>query len=113
MSERARTPRRRPAASASGRARELFETHPLLVGVLGFAGGFLLGSLLPRTPREDRLLGPLRDDLKATGLRYGEEMTAQARAYAEEAMQRQAGRRDPDGDDTGPKPQSDADRAAG
>jgi ElaB/YqjD/DUF883 family membrane-anchored ribosome-binding protein len=41
--------------------RSTMEEQPLLMGAMGIALGALLGSLLPRTDREDQLLGDARD----------------------------------------------------
>lgn len=65
------------------RPRGLLRSHPLSIAVLGFAGGFLAGALLPPTRPEDRVLGPLRDDAAARGLRKGEALARDLRAAAE------------------------------
>lgn len=41
----------------------MLEEQPLVVGVLGVAIGTLLGAALPRTRREDEMMGHTRDDL--------------------------------------------------
>ncbi|HLT90156.1 MAG TPA: DUF3618 domain-containing protein [Woeseiaceae bacterium] len=46
----------------------LLEEQPLLVGALGVALGAAIGAALPRTEREDRLMGEARDSA-AEGLR--------------------------------------------
>lgn len=49
------------AAQASSMAKERFEEQPLLLGVLGLLVGALIGATLPKTRREQRMLGPARD----------------------------------------------------
>ena len=48
------------------RAREgfnsLIEEQPLILGALGLALGAAIGAALPRTEKEDRLMGKMRDD---------------------------------------------------
>lgn len=41
----------------------MVEEQPLLIGALGLAVGTLLGAALPRTQREDEMMGEARDDL--------------------------------------------------
>lgn len=41
----------------------IVEEQPLLIGALGLAVGTLLGAALPRTQREDEMMGEARDDL--------------------------------------------------
>lgn len=60
--------------------------NPLLVGIVGLAGGLLLGSLLPRTRQENRVIGPYADELRDQGLRYAREMTHRGRDYVQAAL---------------------------
>lgn len=50
----------------SGAARRMPRENPLLFGLAGLAIGAAIGAILPHTRREDRLLGPQRDDLFET-----------------------------------------------
>ncbi|WP_119168207.1 hypothetical protein [Algihabitans albus] len=77
---------RQGATKAGRRAKGVFDDYPLALGVLAFAGGFVLGTVLPRTVPENRYIGPLRDDLKERGLRESERLARQAREYAEESL---------------------------
>jgi hypothetical protein len=45
-------------------AARMLEDYPVLVGVLGLAAGAIAAALLPRTQREDELMGQAADDLK-------------------------------------------------
>jgi hypothetical protein len=87
---------RRTGSHARERAREgalrardqfglLLEEQPVLIGVLGFAAGALLGGMAPRTRREDELMGDLSDDLKQEAARVGSEKARQVREGAERA----------------------------
>lgn len=71
---------------ASDRTVDFFEDYPLMLGAVGFAGGLLLGALLPRTKSEDRHLGRWRDELGDDGARYGREAVSQARQYAVDTL---------------------------
>lgn len=51
------------ASDARRRASEGFDESPLTGALIGVAAGALLGLLLPRTRREDELLGETRDRL--------------------------------------------------
>ncbi|MGY2052814.1 hypothetical protein [Methylobacterium sp. JK268] len=68
-------------------AVERFVTeNPVLVGVVGLAAGLLLGSLLPRTRREDEAVGPWADEVREQGMRYAREATERGRQFVETAL---------------------------
>lgn len=61
-----RSTNRRTAGSRSRRRSTRSNSEDLKWGIAaaGFAGGLLLGTLLPRTQSEDEAVGPLSDQLK-------------------------------------------------
>ncbi|MGP1353317.1 MAG: hypothetical protein ACTS1Z_08335 [Parasphingopyxis sp.] len=65
---------RERAAGAGRRTADTVESNPLAALVGGLGIGMLIGALLPRTRREQELLGP-----------YGSEITGRAREAAEAA----------------------------
>lgn len=60
--------------------------NPVLLGVVGFASGLLLGALLPRTRHENRYLGEWADDIRGQGARYARDAVQRGREYAEQAF---------------------------
>lgn len=78
---------RHAARRAGGQAETFFDDYPLMVGVLGLAGGALLGAMLPETRQENRHLGRWRDDLRRQAAAYGREATKSAGNLAEGAIQ--------------------------
>lgn len=51
------------ASDLSRQAGDSFDANPFLGAVVGIAAGAIVGALLPRTAREDQLLGETRDRL--------------------------------------------------
>ncbi len=78
------------AEQVSSRARETIARtayeQPLLVGAVALAAGAALGAALPRTEREDRVLGAHRDRLFDEAERVFQEEKAKLRAVAEAAV---------------------------
>ena len=68
----------------SGAVQSFAHENPLLVGVIGLAAGLVIGSLLPRTRREDRTFGRYADEAREHGLRYAREAARRGREYVEE-----------------------------
>lgn len=68
------------AADAKRRAADGFDASPLTGALVGIAAGALLGLLLPRTRKEDELLGETRD-------RLAEAARAAAKAAADTTKQ--------------------------
>lgn len=60
--------------------------NPVMVGLVGLAAGLLLGSLLPRTRREDETFGHWADEVREQGLRYAQDMTERGREFVDEAF---------------------------
>jgi ElaB/YqjD/DUF883 family membrane-anchored ribosome-binding protein len=60
--------------------------NPVLVGIVGLAAGLLLGSLLPRTRREDETLGRWSDEVRDQGMRYARDMAHRGREFVEESF---------------------------
>lgn len=60
--------------------------NPVMVGLVGLAAGVLLGSLLPRTRREDETFGTWADEVREQGLRYAQDMTERGREFVDEAF---------------------------
>ncbi|NNM73678.1 hypothetical protein [Enterovirga aerilata] len=89
--------RRRSAAELSRRRRgvEAFvEENPVMVGVVGFAAGLLIGSLLPATRRENQIFGRYADEVRDQGLRYARELAEQGKSMVEENLQAVGGQAD-------------------
>ncbi|HEY8565890.1 MAG TPA: hypothetical protein VIL65_10345 [Beijerinckiaceae bacterium] len=57
--------------------------NPVMVGVVGLAAGLLLGALLPRTRREEEVLGEWADEVREQGMRYAQSLTEEGRRYAQ------------------------------
>jgi len=76
---------------ARQRAGELIEEQPLVLAALGVAVGAALGATLPRTQRENELMGTVRDDLldraKETAREQAETLKQSAQRVAETAKQ--------------------------
>ena len=68
------------ASEARQRAAQGYEANPLTGALIGVAAGALIGLLLPRTRREDELLGETRD-------RLADAARSAARAAADTARQ--------------------------
>jgi ElaB/YqjD/DUF883 family membrane-anchored ribosome-binding protein len=66
------------------------DENPIMVGVAGLAAGLLIGALLPRTRREDELLGPYADDLRRESLRYAKDAAEQGREALKENIRAMA-----------------------
>jgi hypothetical protein len=74
------------ASSTQAQARQaregfnfLLEEQPLLLGVLGVALGAAMGAALPRTEREDRVMGRARDKAVGQAKQRGAEAYDQVR----------------------------------
>jgi len=61
--------------------------EPLIIGGVALAVGAAIGVSLPSTRREDRILGPIRDDARDTAYAYGEEVAERAGHVAEKAYE--------------------------
>lgn len=76
---------------ARQRAGQLIEEQPLVLGALGVAVGAMLGATLPRTQRENELMGEVRDDLleraKETAREQADVLKQSAQRVAETARQ--------------------------
>ncbi len=68
-------------------ARRLADEQPLVVAALGVAVGAVLGAMLPRTRREDELLGDTRDELLGSARSTLREQAGQLREPAERVME--------------------------
>ena len=74
------------ASRASDRLSRTAQEQPLLLGAAALAAGAALGAALPRTEREDRILGAHRDRLFDEAERIFHEEKAKLRAVAEAAV---------------------------
>ena len=61
--------------------------QPLMLGAIGLAVGAALGSILPSTERENRLMGDTRDRLKRRAVEEGREQLHKAEAAATAAYE--------------------------
>jgi hypothetical protein len=83
------------AQAQAQRVREGFNTllteQPLVLGALGIAVGALIGTALPSTEQEDRLLGPVRDktlsEVKERGAESYNQVRESVNRVGEEAKQ--------------------------
>jgi len=62
------------------------EENPLMLGAMALCLGAAVGLMLPGTYREDRLMGPARDQLVERAQETAEDLAARAQMVAEEAM---------------------------
>jgi len=78
-------------ARARERTGQLINEQPLVVAALGVAVGAALGATLPRTQRENELMGTVRDDLleraKETAREQAETLKQSAQRVAETAKE--------------------------
>jgi hypothetical protein len=65
----------------------MLEEQPLMVGMLGFAVGTLLGAALPSTRREDQMMGHTRDDLMERAKRTASEQAERVKESAKHVAQ--------------------------
>ncbi len=78
--------RARSGSVSGGGVQRFIADNPVMVGVIGFASGLLLGALLPRTRQEDRTIGRWSDEVREQGLRYAHEMAQRGREFVDEAF---------------------------
>ncbi|MEX0652806.1 MAG: DUF3618 domain-containing protein [Phycisphaeraceae bacterium] len=71
----------------SEKASDLFERHPLSVGLGIMAAGLALGMLLPATRRENEMLGKQRDKLFRQAKTYGSDLAERGQAVAQRATE--------------------------
>jgi ElaB/YqjD/DUF883 family membrane-anchored ribosome-binding protein len=80
------------AQAQANRAREgfntLLEEQPIILGALGLAVGAAIGTMLPSTEQEDRLLGPARDKMISQIKERGSEVYEQVREKAEDTVEK-------------------------
>ena len=74
------------AADYAAAGRDAFDSKPLVAGLIAFGIGAAIGASLPRTRREDALLGQHRDRALAEAERIFNEEKARLRAAATEAL---------------------------
>jgi hypothetical protein len=86
---------------ARDKAVDVFDRQPMLVGLLGVAVGAAIGFALPHTQREDRVLGPYRDDVGERVRDYGHDQAKRAERVADAAVT--AARDELANDDTDPQ----------
>lgn len=78
-------------SQAGDRFTELMESHPLAVGALGFLAGAVAALLLPRSEIEERLVGPVGEELREKAASVGREAVERAQHVAERAIDTAAG----------------------
>ncbi len=70
-------------ATTTERFAELSEDYPLAVGAGFFAAGLLSGLALPSTTSEDRLVGPISDDVRHRASEMGKELVERGQEVVE------------------------------
>ena len=87
LAQAARDQAAQAADATRDSARRLADEQPLVVAALGVAVGAVLGAMLPRTRREDELLGDTRDELLGSARSTLREQAGQLREPAERVME--------------------------
>lgn len=72
--------------NARGGVQSYVSENPMVVGLVGLATGLLLGALLPRTRRENKMFGEWADEVRNQGLRYARDAASRGRDYVEETF---------------------------
>ena len=75
------------ARSGQQQLNEFFHDQPILAGSLAIAIGAALGSMLPRSETEDRVMGEISDEAKVKAKEKGSEQYEKARERGSEAVQ--------------------------
>jgi ElaB/YqjD/DUF883 family membrane-anchored ribosome-binding protein len=70
--------------SARRGVQQYVAENPVMVGLVGLAAGLLIGALLPRTRREDEVVGEWADEVRQQGMRYARDMAQRGREFVEE-----------------------------
>lgn len=69
-----------------GSLAEMVDEHPVAIGIMALALGAAAAALIPMSRREDRWMGPSREDLAERARELGEEGVERARNVAEAAV---------------------------
>lgn len=72
------------AQGAQERARTLYDSEPLLAGVIGVVAGTLIGALLPSTEAENRVMGSQGEQVRKKASETASEVAGRATAAAAE-----------------------------
>jgi ElaB/YqjD/DUF883 family membrane-anchored ribosome-binding protein len=80
---------------------EVVHGEPLILGALGVAVGFAIGSALPRTSVEDQTLGPAHDKLMEKGREAAQEVIEEAGNVAQAAYAAAREEMQPSGEEHG------------
>jgi ElaB/YqjD/DUF883 family membrane-anchored ribosome-binding protein len=78
---------RERAVDTGEKAKDIFESQPILVGALGLAVGAAIGASFPASARENEVVGPLRDKVRDQAAAYGRETIDKAGQAASDALQ--------------------------
>jgi ElaB/YqjD/DUF883 family membrane-anchored ribosome-binding protein len=73
--------------STKEQAREQFDDHPLSFGAAAMAAGMIVGFLLPRTRREDQLVGSESRQVKAKAKDAGRDVIERGKAVVQAAAE--------------------------
>lgn len=84
---------RQRAQQARGGYERIVQEQPLALGALGLAIGALLAASVPRTRKEDELMGPAKESLAERAKERIDEMSPQAAGRPEESARRGDGER--------------------
>ncbi len=85
--KRARSAIERGAREAKRRTNEIIDRYPVSVVALGIAAGAAIGSAMPETRAEDRLMGDASDSLKAQGKSVVREQATRVKQVAAAARE--------------------------
>lgn len=69
---------RRQADEVAWRSRQMFRDHPLMMGIMAVMVGAALGAALPRTRREEELVGGASRDLLKSAQQAGSDIARKA-----------------------------------
>jgi ElaB/YqjD/DUF883 family membrane-anchored ribosome-binding protein len=78
----------RQAGRAQSAATQLIREQPLIVGAVGLALGAIIGAMLPRSRREDELMGDASDNVKQSATEVAREQFQHAREAGERIVEK-------------------------
>jgi hypothetical protein len=79
-----RTPSGEDVKQGAQQAVGIAQENPLGLGIAGFAGGFLIGMLMPSTKVENEKLGPVSTQVKQQAMQTAQEAVEHGKEVAQE-----------------------------